>query len=224
MLEKDARVHILNALRLKLGSEIVLFNGEGGEFTAVISKCSRQNVTVTISKYSDIALESHLKTFVAVGLSRGERMDWIVQKTTELGANYIIPIISERVTVNLSSHRAENRIAHWRRISISSCEQCGRNSLPTIRKPIKLDSWLKTVNSPLKFILDQSGGHFDLKQLEPSSITILSGPEGGFSENEIKLAQSSGFLPISLGKRTMRAETAPVAALAITQNRWGDLC
>ncbi len=224
VLEKDARLHAINALRLKAGSEIILFNGDGGEFSAIISKCSRKNVEVTTSKYLDISLESHLKTFVAVGLSRSDRMDWIVQKTTELGANHIIPIISERVTVNLNLDRAKNRLAHWRRISISSCEQCGRNSLPTINEPIKLDSWLRTVHSPLKYILDQSGSHIDLKQLKPSSITLLSGPEGGFSENEIELAQSSGFLPISLGKRTMRAETAPLAALAITQSRWGDLC
>ena len=224
MLEEDARRHIVNVLRLKVGSRIILFNGLGGQFTGAISTCSKKLVEIAVSSYSEVSLESHLKTSIAVGVSRRDRMDWIVQKATELGASCITPIISERVTANLSSDRTKNRLAHWKKVSISSCQQCGRNSLPKIDEPIKLEGWLDTVQSNLRYILDESGRNIDLIQSRPRSISLLSGPEGGFSENELNLAQSSGFTAISLGKRTMRAETAPIAALTIAQSRWGDLC
>ena len=224
MLEEDVRRHIVNVLRLKVGSRIILFNGLGGQFTGAISTCSKKLVEIAVSSYSEVSLESHLKTSIAVGVSRSDRMDWIVQKATELGASCITPIISERVTANLSSDRTKNRLAHWKKVSISSCQQCGRNSLPKIDEPIKLERWLDTVQSNLRYILDESGRNIDLTQSRPRSISLLSGPEGGFSENELNLAQSSGFTVISLGKRTMRAETAPIAALTIAQSRWGDLC
>ena len=224
VLEEDARRHIVNVLRLKTGSEIILFNGEGGQFSGIINNCSKKSIEIVVSNFSNASLESHLTTSVAVGISRGDRMDWVIQKATELGASHITPIISERVTVNLSSDRAKKRLAHWRKISISSCEQCGRNVLPKIDEPIKLDCWLKTARSNLKYVLDQSGDNMDLRPTRPSSIALLSGPEGGFSKDELKLAQSSDFIPISLGKRTMRAETAPIVALTIAQTNWGDLC
>ncbi len=224
MLEEDARRHIVNVLRLKIGSEIILFNGKGGQFTGIIKDCSKKRVEIMVSNFSNTSLESHLKTSIAICISRGDRMDWVIQKATELGASHITPIISERVTVNLSSNRAKKRLAHWRKVSISSCEQCGRNILPKIYEPIKLDCWLKSARSNLKYVLDQSGGNIDLNQSKPSSIALLSGPEGGFSKNELKLAQSFNFIPVSLGKRTMRAETAPIVALTIAQTNWGDLC
>ena len=224
LLEEGARRYIVNVLRLKVGSEIILFNGEGGQYTGIISNCSKNRLEIRVTNYSNTSLESHLTTSVAICISRGDRMDWVIQKATELGASYITPIISERVTVNLSSDTAKKRLAHWRKVSISSCEQCGRNVLPKIDEPIKLDCWLKAARSNLKYVLDQSGGNIDLTQSNPSSIALLSGPEGGFSKNELKLAQSFDFIPISLGKRTMRAETAPIAALTIAQTNWGDLC
>ena len=224
VLEEDAQRHIVNVLRLRIGSEIILFNGEGGQFTGIISDCSKKRIEVLVSNFSNASLESHLTTSVAICISRGDRMDWVIQKATELGVSYITPIISERVTVNLSPGRAKKRLAHWRKVSISSCEQCGRNVLPKIDEPIKLDCWLKAARYNLKYVLDQSGGNIDLTQSKPSSIALLSGPEGGFSKNELKLAQAFDFIPISLGKRTMRAETAPIAALTIAQTNWGDLC
>ena len=219
------RAHYLsNVLRLKAESPLVVFNGHGGEFSATISTTTKKNTVIEIGSFLDNDNESPIFTELAIGVSKGDRMDWIVQKSTELGVNAIIPLLTERSEVKLSSERWEKKVAHWNEVIISACEQCGRNRLPAIQKPQTLNAYTPTCIHDLKLILQPALDNFDVKKSkQPKRVSILIGPEGGFSEDEVALAISSGFNPWNLGPRTLRTETAPTAALSILQSYFGDL-
>src|SRR5690606_3425388 len=167
--------------------------------------------------------ESPLQLELAIGISRGERFEWVLQKATELGVTKITPLITERTEVKTSGDRQEKMLDRWQHIIISACEQCQRNLLPELAAPVQLNDYLPQVNSDLRFVLH----HRDSKTLpteqKPQSITLLIGPEGGLSESEIALAQQHNFNALTLGPRVLRTETAPVAAISLVQYLWGDL-
>jgi len=167
-------------------------------------------------------MESPLRIEMGIAVSRGERMDWVVQKATELGVTAISPLFTERTEVKLKAERAAKKLRHWQQIAISACEQSGRNQLPTIADFKALPNWLSAVEADRKFVLhhrsdDHPGGE------APTSVALLIGPEGGLSEAEIEAAMDAGFEAMRLGPRVLRTETAPLAALSVLQSRWGDL-
>ena len=148
-------------------------------------------------------------------------MDWAIQKATELGVNEITPIMSERCEVRLKDERADKRLAHWRQVAISACEQCGRSRVPVIHPPVVLNDWIKTTEADLKLVLHPVAEPL-VSHAKPSRLAFLIGPEGGLTDPEIEQAQAAGYQPARLGPRVLRTETAPVVALAVAQQLWGD--
>ncbi|HTQ99423.1 MAG TPA: 16S rRNA (uracil(1498)-N(3))-methyltransferase [Candidatus Acidoferrum sp.] len=218
----DAAAHYLgHVLRVMPGAELVLFNGDGRQYAGVVETVGKRSVQVRLGAASTPATESQLHTVLGIGISRGERMDYVVQKSTELGVNVIVPLFSEHCEVKLSSERSDKRQQHWQQIAISACEQSGRVRVPAVTAPQALESWLATVNSSLRLVLDhEESGR--LQGARPDNgVALLVGPEGGLSAAEIALAKSHGFAGIALGNRVLRTETAPVAALSVLQYLWG---
>jgi 16S rRNA (uracil1498-N3)-methyltransferase len=223
-LEAGAARHLTSALRMSSGQLVTLFNGHGGEYTAELVEAKKGKATVRITEFDKADRESNLSIHLAIGISRGERMDLIVQKATELGVSEITPLFTERCEVKLSGDRLAKKISHWQQVAISACEQCQRNSLSSINSPVKIDQWQVNCDASLKLVLhhrtDQS-----LSDMPPPSgqVALLIGPEGGLSEREIEQAISLGFSPLTLGPRVLRTETAPLAAISILQSLWGDM-
>lgn len=216
--------HIAQVLRKKVQDSLVLFNGQGGEFQACIASIRRTSVQVRIGAHVPIERESPLRIALVQGISRGDRMDYTLQKSVELGVSAIVPVQTRRSTVYLDEERSGQRLMHWRRILIHACEQCGRNQLPRLEPPQSLAQWLACPQPGLKLLL-AAGAKTTLTSLRSSNeeITLLAGPEGGFSEEEHRAAEAAGYLPLSLGPRILRTETAATAALAALQALWGDL-
>lgn len=222
-LEESASHHLSKVLRMQAGRELILFNGQGGEFAATIHEVSKKHVTVSVAAHTADNRESPLVLELAIGISRGERFEWVLQKATELGVTKITPLITERTEVKVGGERQEKIIDRWQQILVSACEQCQRNLLPQLATPQLIADWLQTVNSDLRFVLH----HRDSKTLpaeqKPQSISLLIGPEGGLSESEIAFALEKNFSVLTLGPRVLRTETAPVAAISLVQYLWGDL-
>lgn len=221
-LEESASHHLSKVLRMQAGRELILFNGAGGEFAATIHEVSKKHVTVSVQEHSVDNRESPLELELAIGISRGERFEWVLQKATELGVTKITPLITERTEVKVGGDRQEKMHDRWQHILVSACEQCQRNLLPQLSAPIQISDWLPTVNSDLRFVLH----HRDSQRLPadktPISVTLLIGPEGGLSEREIAHALEQDFNALTLGPRVLRTETAPVAAISLVQYLWGD--
>ncbi|MEN0038185.1 MAG: 16S rRNA (uracil(1498)-N(3))-methyltransferase [Cellvibrio sp.] len=221
-LEESASHHLSKVLRMQAGRELILFNGKGGEFAATIHEVSKKHVTVSVATHTADNRESPLVLELAIGISRGERFEWVLQKATELGVTKITPLITERTEVKVGGDRQEKMLDRWQQILVSACEQCQRNLLPELSAPIHISDWLNTVNSEFRFVLH----HRDSKTLpadqKPNSVSLLIGPEGGLSETEITLAQEKNFNALTLGPRVLRTETAPVAAISLVQYLWGD--
>ena len=222
-LEPGPSAHVARALRMREGDKLTLFNGEGGEYPAEIAAIDKKKVLVTTGAHQALELESNLHIHLGIAVSRGDRMDWIVQKATELGVDALTPLFTERTEVKLAGDRAAKKIHHWQQIAISACEQCGRNRLPMIHALQELDHWLASTEAQRKFVLhhraDPAGGASE----KPASIALLVGPEGGLSDQEISMAEQAGFQSLRLGPRVLRTETAPLAAIAILQAHWGDM-
>lgn len=225
LLPDDAAHHIAHVLRMKTGQQIVLFNGHGGQYDAEILRINKRTVEVQVIAHLDEERESHLDITLAQGISRGQHMDYTLQKAVELGVKQIVPVFSEHSSVRLNRDRQEKRYQHWRRIIISACEQCGRNRLPVLTHPKTLADWLDDDNNDLKIILHPVTTS-RLSQLDKPrhSLTLLAGPEGGFADNEIILAQQKGYQPVVLGPRILRTETAALVAISACQALWGDMC
>ena len=215
--------HIAKALRMRTGDSLILFNGEGGEYKASIVALEKKFVQIRTQEHNPAELESPLQLALGIAISRGDRMDWIVQKATELGVVSITPLMTQRTEVKLKGDRAEKKHAHWRQIIISACEQCGRNRLPELNNLMDLNSWLPSVKAQRKFVLHHRNTSAQKLEQQPTSVAILVGPEGGLSDQEIDQAGNQGFEALTLGPRVLRTETAPLAALAILQSRWGDM-
>ena len=203
-LPDNAARHV-QVLRLQPGDELSLFDGQGGEWAAQVLQMGRREVTVTVLAHRAINCELQRPVTLALGMPANERMDSMVEKATELGAATIQPLVCERSVLRLAGDRAERKAAHWQAVAIAACEQSGRNRVPRVASPVALRDWLDAQAQPL------------LRQLSASSqapLVFLSGPEGGLSRAEQALAGQHGFQPVTLGPRTLRADTAPLAALA----------
>lgn len=222
--ERAAR-HVV-VVRLRQGDAITLFNGMGGEYGAVLTRLSKGQVSARITEWRPIERESALDVTLAQCISSGDRMDTTLQKATELGVKAIVPLESERSVVRLSSERMEKRLVHWRNVALAACEQCGRNQPPAVATVERLHTWLMALNpeGPATRVLlapDATRGFGSLPR--SSALLLLVGPEGGLAPHERAAAQTAGFIPLRLGPRTLRTETAPLAALAALQTLWGDL-
>lgn len=221
-LEESPSHHLSKVLRMQPGRELVLFNGSGGEFFACITAINKKTVSVQVGTFQAEDRQSPLDLELAIGISRGERMDWVLQKATELGVTRITPLFTERTEVKLAGERQDKKMHHWEQILIHACEQCQRNILPVLSQPIALENWLVQVDSQSKFVLH----HRDSQRLPASgktdSVALLIGPEGGLSDVEIEWALAKQFLPLTLGPRVLRTETAPIAAISLVQYLWGD--
>jgi 16S rRNA (uracil1498-N3)-methyltransferase len=222
----QTHIHATKVLRLKVGDQFALFNGDGYDYVAKVIELSKHKTSVEIIDRYEVNHESPLKITLAQGLAAGDKMDWIIQKAVELGIQSIQPLLTERSIVKLDRERADKKLEHWRTVAISACEQTGRSIIPDILSPIHLVQWLSNQNqtaNSLKLILTPAKAQ-NINHLEkPSSpVVFMVGPEGGFSEKEMNLALSSSFVPVNFGKRVLRTETASVVALSIMQNLWGD--
>lgn len=221
-LEAQASTHLVKVLRLKEGAELRLFNGDGCEYLARITLAGKKNAQVEIidilSTDSKINFPLHLGQVV----SKGDRMDFTIQKATELGITDITPLWSERCDVRLKGERLEKKMEHWRKVAISACEQSGRNHVPTIHPAMAYHEWASSVESDCKLVL-HTRDQKNLADIQPpSSVALLVGPEGGITDEEVELCITQGFTGLTLGPRILRTETAALAALSLFQYLWGD--
>ena len=222
-LDDDNAHYARSVLRLKNDAQIILFNGQGGEFLGRVVEVSRKNVRVELQKFIDRSVESNLKIQIGLGISRGDRMDFSVQKAVELGATKITPLITERCVVHFKDEKKSQRWQHWQKIIQHAAEQSGRTVLPEFDEIATFGTWTATQSSGLRIFLDPYA-QTSLAQLTPENneVTLLTGPEGGFSNTERDAAKLAGFTPVRLGARVLRTETASLAALATVQMLWGD--
>ena len=212
----------MQVLRFQPGNTLTLFNGQGdveGEYVVTIESMGRSDVQVTVRSFVTTQREASRAVHLAVGMPANERMDWLVEKATELGVASIQPLMTERSVLRLSGERAEKKRLHWLGIAVAACEQCGRNRVPLIHAPAHLSDWLKTENTidSARLLLSL---HADTQPLLKAVgagrlMTFLSGPEGGLSLAEEAAALAKGFAPVTLGSRVLRSETAPLAVLAV---------
>lgn len=222
-LTPDAAHHLIKVLRLSTGEVIQVFNGEGGEYSATIASITKQQVSIQIGEYWARDVESPLQIHLGQAISRGEKMDYTIQKAVELGVTKITPLFTERCGVKLSQERWEKRLQHWRSIIISACEQCGRNRLPIITEPALMAEWVQQGSGGCKIILHPEATQ-NLKTITSvKNIILLVGPEGGFTTEEVSSATQHHFLGMTLGPRILRTETAALVAMAILQAKWGDI-
>lgn len=220
----SAANHAMRVLRLRDGDLLTLFDGRGGEYSARITGFRKDTVQVEVLEHRAMERESALDLTLVQGVSRGERMDWVMQKATELGVRRIVPVLTERSVVRLDERQSERKRKHWRAIAISACEQCGRNRVPEVTAPLGLHETLRAIDSDSTRILLSPAGPLRARDLAPpSKITMLIGPEGGLSDNEEEAAVAAGFRQVQLGPRILRTETAAIAALAALQHDFGDL-
>lgn len=223
-LDPGAAKHLSTVLRLKPGAALMLFDGSGFEFEAKLEQADKKQVWVTLSGMHGPAVESPLHVTLAQGVSRGERMDYTVQKAVELGVNAIVPVLTERSVVKLDKDNGAKKRAHWQGVVIGACEQSGRVRVPEVQLPVTLASFLASPQAGLKLLLDPLAGNAanDLPEPSDGRVLLLVGPEGGLSEHERNLAARVGFTGLKLGPRILRTETAALVALSLLQSQWGD--
>jgi 16S rRNA (uracil1498-N3)-methyltransferase len=224
-LPPDAAHHAARVLRLREGDAVQIFDGLGNERHGVIAEIGGKRTVVGPIIAVDSDRESPLKVLLAQALSSSEKMDWVIQKATELGVTEIQPIDTERSVARLSAERAVKRLEHWQQVAISACEQCGRNTLPQIHAPLDIMVWLQQMQKApdAKFILLPQGAASLHAQAKPQGrVALLIGAEGGFTQAESDTALRCGFTPIRMGARVLRTETAAIAGLAALQTLWGD--
>jgi 16S rRNA (uracil1498-N3)-methyltransferase len=220
----SAAGHIVRVLRLRAGDALTVFDGRGGEYAARIAQLRKEQVLIEVGEHRAIERESPLSLTLAQGVSRGERMDWVVQKATELGVRRIVPVLAERTVVRLEATQAEARMRHWRAIIVAACEQCGRNRVPELTPVHRLGDFLAGLAADTMRLMLSPLGATGLNAVPAGrGLTLLVGPEGGLSHEEQDQALAAGFQALRLGPRVLRTETAAVAALAVLQQRLGDL-
>ena len=214
----------VQVLRLQPGDAVTLFNSQGGEFEASIERMGRSEVQVMVNTHDPVEREPRRAMHLVVGMPANERMDWLVEKATELGATSITPLMAERSVLHLKGERAEKKLAHWHGVAMATCEQCGRNRLPLIHKVAAFGDWVAALPAPTpaapRLLLSLRADTQPLAQVlaacdHAAPVTLLSGPEGGLSAAEENAAMARGFVPVTLGPRVLRAETAPLAVLAL---------
>lgn len=232
-LEPDAVHHLVTVMRMKAGRSVILFNGQPygdgrwGEFEATLAFVSKKSAAVAISRFIERPTESPVEIHLGTCVIKNDRMDWLLQKSVELGVTHIYPLISEFTDVKIPADRLAKKMQHWQHVLINACEQSGRVAVPTLTEPQKIAPWLNTVTADKKCVLHP---YFDTpntdatteKNATLASVALLVGPEGGLTDNEVALSIEHGFAPMVLGPRILRAETAPLAALALLQSQYGD--
>jgi len=221
-LDADAAQHVAKSLRLKAGDALVVFDGRGGEYEATIQRIDRDRVDVKVGGLLGTERDSRLALGLVQGLPEADKMDWIIQKATELGVGWIQPVTCERSVVRLSGERAARREAHWRRVAVAATEQCGRTRVTEVRPTLNFMSWLAAPSETPRWLLDPAAEPLAARAAVPSPLELVVGPEGGFSERERELLEARGAVGVSLGPRVLRTETAPVAAFAAIHALWGD--
>jgi 16S rRNA (uracil1498-N3)-methyltransferase len=205
----------VQVLRLQPGDPLTLFDGRGGEYDAVVEQMGRSTVSVTVGAHRAVECEAPLAIHLAIGMPANERMDWLVEKATELGVASIQPLLAERSVLRLAGERAQKKQAHWQGIAIAACEHCGRNRVPVVHAVRPMADWLAAQAAP-GLVLSLREGTQALAALPArAAVTLLSGPEGGLAPAEEDAALARGWIPVHLGARVLRAETAPLAALAV---------
>jgi 16S rRNA (uracil1498-N3)-methyltransferase len=219
--------HALQVLRLRRGESVILFNGDGAEYPAVIVAASRDRFALDVTGREAVDREAPFAVTLAQAVSSGERMDYTIQKAVELGVAAIQPLETRRSVVRLSADRAERRVAHWQAVAIAACEQCGRNRVPPVLPVLQVDGFLAgsdvSPKGERRVLLSPRSARRLLDLERPAgAIVMLAGPEGGFTPDEERAAERLGFLPVRLGPRVLRTETVAVAALAAMQALWGD--
>lgn len=223
-LNDDAAGHIGRVLRMQAGQEVLLFDGSGAEFPAEITEVSKKNVLVNVLKRVESSCESPLNLHLGQVISRGDKMEFTIQKSVELGVNTITPLISERCGVKLDAKRFEKKLEQWQKIAISACEQCGRNIVPLIRPIMQLEEWCAEPSDALKLNLHPRAKYSINTLPQPiNKVRLLIGPEGGLSESEISMTEQYHFEETLLGPRVLRTETAALTAITTLQVRFGDL-
>ena len=223
-LDADASAHIGRVLRMSEGQAVSLFNGDGNDYPATITSAGKKSVTVKIDACEANPSESPLNLHLGQVISRGDRMDFTIQKSVELGVNTITPLFSERCGVKLDGERLEKKIQQWQKIVISACEQSGRSSVPVVRPAMNLQEWSSEPTEALKLNLHpRANGGISSLNIANGRVRLLIGPEGGLSETEIAMTEQQGFTDVLLGPRVLRTETAALTAISVLQSRFGDL-
>jgi 16S rRNA (uracil1498-N3)-methyltransferase len=234
-LPRETGAHLAKVLRARSGDEVVLFNGDGREFTGAVEKVQGSRVSASIGAARTIDRESPFQLTLVQCVPRGDRMDFIVQKATELGVVRIIPVLSQRSVVRLDEGQAASKQLHWRAVAVSACEQCGRNRLPSVASPQPLLNYLGALaqaNESLRLVLEperarrteRSTQSIDIASSQSVSLAeIAIGPEGGFAPEELEAFDLSSFCRLGLGPRVLRTETAAIAAIVVLQARFGDM-
>lgn len=223
-LDANAAQHVGRVLRMQPGQELRLFNGDGQDYPATITVSGKKQVAVEVGTPEPNATESPLEIVLGQTLSKGDRMDYAVQKAVEMGVTRIVPLTTERCDVKLKGDREDKRLRHWQSVAVSAAEQCGRARVPEILPVMTVTQWLEhSRDCDARLVLH----HRTEKSLDtldrPGRVALMIGPEGGLSADEIAQAEQDGFLPVALGPRVLRTETAPVAAMALCQWLWGDV-
>lgn len=225
-LEEAPSHHVLKVLRMQTGRKLIIFNGQGGEFDAKIIATNKRQARLALGELRTLETESPLHTQLAIGLSRGERFDLVLQKATELGVSSITPLFTEHCEVKLSGERLEKKTLSWKKTLIAACEQCGRQQVPTLNPALSFMDFIQQKPKGLGLVLHhrhtQSLQQLKLKHAGINSVSLLIGPEGGLSNIEIDCALSNAYSALRLGPRILRTETAPLAVLSLLQYEWGD--
>jgi len=216
--------HLAKVLRARVGDELILFRGDGREFLGAVESVRGSRVTASVGRGSSVDRESPLALTLVQCVPRGDRMDFIVQKATELGVARIVPVLSRRSVVRLGESQAESKAAHWRAVALNACEQCGRNRLPQIDTPLELTDFLGgAATASARLVLEPDAPASAASWKPDTAIEVAIGPEGGFAPEELDAFGVAGFAQVSLGPRVLRAETAALAALTWLQTRFGDM-
>ena len=222
-LDDEAANHVGRVLRMQAGAELQLFNGDGLNYQAQIIESGKKQVRVKVISSQSNPVESPLRIHLGQGISRGDRMDFAIQKAVELGVTEITPLFTERCGVKLDAERLQKRTEQWQKIAISACEQSGRSVVPTVHVAQNLDKWLAQPTEDLRLTLDPWAKD-TIKTLTPvQAVRLVIGPEGGFSDREITLTTQAGFVAVQLGPRVLRTETAALTAISALQLQMGDL-
>ena len=224
ILSEAASNHLVRVLRLGVDDTCVLFNGDGFDYLAKIINLAKRGAGVEIMSSHAVTNESPVHITLVQGIARGEKMDWILQKATELGVHRIVPVVTDRTEVKLDSERSDKKMQHWLGVVASACEQSGRARLPEIIEPCPLSHWPLQDKNFNKFVLDPNGvfGFSDLASTKPIAVTFAIGPEGGFSERDLATLKAGGFQGLRMGPRILRTETAGIAAIAALNVLCGD--
>ncbi|MGC1183302.1 16S rRNA (uracil(1498)-N(3))-methyltransferase [Legionella sp.] len=223
-LSPEASQHVGVVLRMQVGERLTLFCGDNREFEALITTVKKKQVVVTVGAVNEVNKESPLMVHLAQAISKGERMEFVMQKAVELGVTSITPLITERCVVKLDKERMTKKLHQWQSIVIAACEQSGRNIVPTVHQPCTLARYLHEVQSPLKLLLHPGDNkNWRAYSFTQADVALLIGPEGGLTRDEILFAKKHAFQLLSLGPRILRTETAAITALSVLQALGGDL-